>query len=163
MNAKVFVKELNALLDKGADPQIKKVIERLRIYPKKNQTSYRDELSSLINNYEMSNVEIGMFSFFDGYKVIERYLLFGKVEMDLLAVDRNTREIVLLDHDNTDHVMIKCSKSSTEFLELLHVYSKFIVNHLFDNDNYVLPEKKVLYEMSGGDDYKKFADFLFEL
>lgn len=141
MSSKNFVKRLNALLDEDSGRQIKKLIERMRIYPKKNQTSYRDELSALINNYEMYNVEIGLFGFFDEYKVVEEYLLFGRIEMDLLAVDRKTREIVLLDHDSTDHVMIKCCKSSSDFLEILYVYSEFTVNRLLNNA-YVLPEKK---------------------
>lgn len=162
MESKKIVKQLNALIDHDAGHQIRNIVERMRIYPKRNQTSYRDELSALINNYEMSNVEIGVFSFFDGYKVVEKYLLFGKIEMDLLAVDRSTREIVLLDHDNIDHVMIKCSKSSSDFLEILYVYSEFTVNRLLDNDTYVLPEKKVLNEISGGDAYGKFVDFLFD-
>jgi len=163
MTAKIFVKELNASIDTIADPEISSILDKMRIRSKKNQTSYKDELSSLINNYEIDDVEIGMFSFFGGYRVLEEYLLFGKIEMDPLGMDRNSREIVLLDHDNPNYIMLKCAKSSTAFLELLNIYSKFTINRLSKNNGNLPPERKLLYETSGGDDYKQFVDFCFEL
>lgn len=162
MKAKTLVSELNALLDNECISENGHVVDKIRIRAKKNQTSYKDELSSLINNYEMDGVEIGMISFLGEYKVTDRYLLFAKLELDLIGVDRNSREIVLLDHDNIEYVMIKCAKNSMAFLELLSIYSKYIVSRVLGNIDYLLPEKEIMYEIAGGESYMKFVDFCFE-
>lgn len=161
MKAKNFVNELNALIDSNDNDGAQPILNMMRIKPVKRQTSFNDELGALINNYEMEGVEIGMFGFFSGYKVIEKHLLFGKIEMDLLGVDRSTKEIVLLDHDQTDHVMLKCASNSASFLDFLDIYAKFIINRLFKRDDYKLPELTRIYEICGGEDYKQFVDFCF--
>lgn len=159
MTAKLFVKEINTILDQNKNLEDLSP-NKFRIKPRKHQTAFKDELSYLINNYVMEEIEIGMFTFLESYSVMNDYLIFGKYEMDLLAIDRITREIVLIDHDQTDYVMMKCAKGSNEFIELLFFFSKLIIKQLF-NFQTNIPNKKRLYEISGGEAYKSFVDYIF--
>lgn len=162
MKAKDFVKKLNALIDSSVSPSLyKDIIEGMRIVPQKHSVACRDELACLIFNYEMDEVEIGQISFLKKYQPTDTHLVFGKIEIDLLAVSRESQEIVMLDHDETNYVMLKCSKDAPAFLELLFMYSVFIISKLLDKNGDQKPGNKDLYEIAGGDDYKQFVDFLF--
>ena len=162
MQAKKIVTEINEIVGSCADEKLGRVVSKMRIQPRKNQTSYRDELSSLINNFEMDTVEIGIFQFLAQYEVTPKYMLFGKIEMDYLATDRNSKEIVLLDHDDTEYVMLRCATNSDAYLAFLNIYSKYIISDLCDHFDYVVPERESLYNLCGGLDYKSFVDFCFD-
>jgi hypothetical protein len=168
MNAKQFVKKINTLIEgkkedtlriKGNE-HIEKVFSMMEIYPVKHQTSYKDELSSLINNYEMSQVEIGMFSFLDKYSVSDNFLFFGKIDMDLLGAKRDTREIILVDHDDENFIMLRCAKNSESFLDFLFLYTEFVVNKVIGSHNFDWPNKEIIIELCGGSDYTQFVDFI---
>jgi hypothetical protein len=162
MIAKKIVTEINEIVDACSNQKNKEVISKMRINPQKNQTSYRDELSSLINNYDLASVEIGMFQFLSQYEVTPEYMLFGKIEMDFLARDRNSKEIVMLDHDELEYVMLRCAKDSDTFLDFLSIYCKYIMSQLCEDFSYSVPEKNFLYNVCGGEEYKKFVDFCFD-
>lgn len=161
MTAKAFVNNINAMLDENRGSEHQSILSKMRIHPKQRQTSYRDELSSLINNYEMDGVEIGLIRFLGQYDIKENHMVFAHLEMDLLASDRQTREIVLLDHDNENYVMMKCCKNSTDFLQLLSVYAKTVIRTLVKKQTSELPDRKILFERNDNQDYKNFVDFLF--
>lgn len=159
MKAKILVQQINTLIKNAETSEMKSVLERMRIAPKQRQTAFRDELSYLINNYEIEGVEIGMISFFGEYKVAENYLIFGTIDMDSIGIDRQSREIILVDHDDISYVMMKCAKDSTSFLNILNMYAEFIINKLEKVEQ--VKEFDLLYKTAGGNNYKKFIDYLF--
>jgi hypothetical protein len=162
MTAKKIMTEINEIVDACSDQKFKEAISKMRINPQRNQTSYRDELSSLINNYDLASVEIGIFQFLSQYEVTPKFMLFGKIDMDILARDRNSKEIVMLDHDDLEYVMFRCAKDSDTFLDFMSVYCKYMLSQLCDDFNYSVPEKNFIYNMCGGEAYKKFVDFCFD-
>lgn len=163
MKAKQFVKSINSLGEKVAKEYktgkypavIKSCMEKLKITPVNHQTAYRDELSSLLNNYELDEFEIGDFRFFEGYTVTEKFLLFGTFDLDFLAVDRETREVVLVDHDDPNFVMLKCSQNSESFIEVVYKYTELMFARLMMNDEVFDKEKAMR-----GDGNDKYADFI---
>lgn len=60
MKAKLFVRPLNSLIPFNAIGIAGDILEKMKIRSQPHQTSYNDELSSLINNYEMDGIEIGI-------------------------------------------------------------------------------------------------------
>ena len=159
MKAKEIVNKINKLIKDVNITTSTSVLGRMEILPKNVQTTFRDELSSLINNYEMQNVEIGKICFLGGYKAIDSFLFFGNIDMDFLGVDRKTKEIILADHDDVSFVMMKCAVDSNAFLNVLTFYAEFVIKSIQSSKPSVNFED--LYKMSGGDAYKNFIDYLF--
>ena len=50
--------------------------------------------------------------------------------MDFIGFDKNTRKIVLLDHNNIAFVIMKCAKDSISFLKVIKVYSEYIIHNV---------------------------------
>lgn len=160
MKAKQFAEHVNSLIPVGINGTVAGILDKMKIAPRVHQTSYKDELSFLINNYEMEGVEIGVVSFLGKYRITNDHYIFGKIEIDLIGFDRKTREIVLLDHDDTGFVMMKCAKDSISFINVLKTYSEFIVDSLINEKPQPL-DLNVLYMEAGGSDYRPFIEFLF--
>ena len=130
MKAKQFVEYLNTLIPEDTNSIVKGILDRMKIKPKKHQTAYNDELSFLINNFEMEGIEIGMICFLGEYKMTNDHYIFGNIDMDYIGFDIKNREIVLLDHDQIDFVMMKAAKNSISFLQLLKSYSEYVIHGL---------------------------------
>jgi len=159
MKAKQYVEYLNNLIPEDTHGINKGFLDRMKIKPKKHQTAYNDELSFLINNFEMEGVEIGMISFLGGYKMTKDHYLFGNIDLDYIGFDIKTREIVLLDHDQIDFVMMKCAKNSICFLQLLKFYSEYLIDGLLKKE-VIERDLNSIYNEAGGINYKNFVDFL---
>lgn len=160
MKAKQFVEYLNSLISNDTNSMVKEILDRMKIKPKKHQTAYNDELSYLINNFEMEGVEIGMICFLGEYKITSNHYIFGNIDMDYIGFDTRTREIVLLDHDQIDFVMMKCAKNSIVFLQLLKSYSEYVIHGLLKKE-VLQRDLNSIYTEVGGIEYKNFIDFLF--
>ena len=160
MKAKLLVQHINSLIPESSEGVLKEIFESMKILPEMHQTAFNDELSFLINNFQMEGVEIGMFRFFGKYKVTNNYYLFCDLDMDYMGFDKHTREIVLLDHDTDNIIIMNCAKNSTSFLALLSSYSEFIIHGLLEN-KVIKRDFNKLYEVAGGGKYKNFVDYLF--
>lgn len=66
-------------------------------------------------------------SFLGKYKITSDHYIFGNIDMDFIGFDKNTREIILLDHDNIAFVMMECVIS---FLKVIKVYSEYIIHNV---------------------------------
>ena len=160
MKAKQFVDYLNSLIPSSTNGMAKEILKKMKIEPQAHPTSYNDELSALINNYEMDGIEIGMISFLGLYKITDDHYIFGNIEMDFIGFDKNTREIVLLDHDEIAFVMMKCAKDSISFLKVLKRYSEYTIRRLL-NEEVTAINSSLIYSEAGGLEYKSFIDLLF--
>jgi hypothetical protein len=161
MKAKLLVTHLNKLINDNNNNEFIDIINRMKIVSLPNQIVARDELSYLINNYEMSGVEIGKLTFFGKYKIINEYYFFGNMDMDLVGFDINNREILIADHDNSNFVMMNCAKNSEAFLDVLYLYINYIFKSFSKKEILKSEDIEEIYKIAGGLKYKKFIDFLF--
>lgn len=161
MRASFLVEHLNEMRNANNSLELKSYTEYMEIIPKEHQTNYNNELSLLINNYKMDNIIVGALTFFGKYKVFDNYLAFANIEMDYLALNIDNDEIVLLDHDDTSFVMLKCAKNANSFIEVLFYYFNHTFYRITKHNKYKVKELFKIYELAGGGEYKKFVDFIF--
>ena len=142
----------------------KEIQEQKQVYeliPKNKEYSEKSNpIESLIEGYDVSRLEIGMITF--NSKPIEKngYVLFGKHEIDDLAIDQITGEIVLLE-ENMTHLMQYCAKDGSSFFDALIEMAKFLEKRAFDESLYEdeainLAVAENCAELAGGDKYLDF-------
>lgn len=160
MKAKQFVDYLNSLIPLTTSGGQEAIFGRMRIEPQSHPTSYNDELSALINNYDLDGVDIGMVSFLGKYMITDDHYIFAKIDLDFIGFNKKDREIVLLDHDNIGFVIMKCAKDSKSFLQVLQVYSEYTIRRVLNEEPPAINLAPV-YDKAGGHSYARFIDFLF--
>ncbi len=116
---------------------------------------------NLLLHYDCSKVEIGNLSLAGEIIEYKDYCQIGKVELDILALNKITMEIEVRDHDARDYVIWPCAANSDSFLDALllcaeYLYSIFKNPSLGDDNNYSLKFIEACTEKSGGE---KYADF----
>ena len=128
MNHSDFITQLEGIapskqdyLDLGVTNDFAVRNERNYIVPKKliagsSQLEFqRFELVSLIKNFDCGNLQIGLISFFEEPLIEPLHLLIGNVELDILAINKSTLEIEVLDHDMRDHLIWSCASNGEAF------------------------------------------------
>ena len=118
-------------------------------------------LLNLISGYDCSKAEIGMIRFLP--EVIEKPAFYqvGKLDVDVLVLDKISLGINVVDARKPRHIMWKCASNGEKFLEALLISAKFLVSKLNDMENEPDPATIFRYvnqcsEVAGGDEYKKF-------
>lgn len=115
---------------------------------------------SLMAAYDMSKVSIGMVEFNKKIEHDDDLIIFGKFEVDRMAIDRVTGEVLVLD-ETSDKIMWRCAQNGGAFLEALIYIGKFLEKRVVD-DNLYEDEKanlkiaKTCSEIAGGVKYLKF-------
>jgi hypothetical protein len=144
-----------------SNERAKEIIKHYFICNKDNQLEVKSEIVKLLTNYDVSNVEIGMIRFQKDLIESNRYFYFARFELDYLANDKQTDEIVLIDYNSDEFVMCKCALNSSCFLDAVLFACEGLTLFLLDenisnNENYVkqLIEKCTL--IAGGNEYFDF-------
>lgn len=124
-----------------------------------------DEFLALIRYYDCSNVGIGILSMEKEVIECNDYYEIGKVEMDVLVLNKITLEIEVRDHDSLGHVIWECALSGAKFLDALLVcaqYFRSLLNDLSigDNSARLLGVVNNSTEKAGGDRYIDFYKML---
>jgi len=176
MSIENFVNELKLLAPSKDEFQkynvpesyIKEHIERYLFFPRVNaQTNINtnDPILSLLQDYDSSKIGIGNLSF--ATKAIEYtdYYQIGKVEIDVLALNKITLEIEVRDHDSLSHIIWPCAANSNSFLDALlicarHLRAIFKNPSLDDDSIYVFEVVKSCAEKAGGEKYIDFYKML---
>jgi len=129
-----------------------------------SSTAAVDLPSSLLANYDLSSVEIGMFRFRPSVIVSEAFLIFGEYEADPIAVDPNGHEIVMLDHSRPDRIVARCAKSVEEFLDALLICARYLGECVVDSRARCDAERMSMLarstEAAGGAAYRQFFSLL---
>lgn len=114
----------------------------------------------LIENYDCSDLEIGMITFNAIIEETENYIYFGKFEIDNLVIEKITGKILMKEYD-TDHIFYECAQNDSLFLKALLSIATFIEKSSFDEklrDNVALNIQMAeeFGDIAGGEDYYFF-------
>lgn len=146
---------------KVSDEFIKKEINHYKLISKGTGTlQINNEILTLINEFDVSNIEIGMVTLNNKIKEDNKYYFFGRFEVDNLVIEKDTGIIKLLEYE-INHEMQVCAENSSKFLDALIVAAKHFRNCLFSDDLFddqveVCKVAKECADLAGGDKYLDF-------
>ena len=119
-----------------------------------------DPIISLLKEFNLKNIKVGMVEFNSKTKNIPDFLLFGKFDMDELAINYVSKEIVLLE-EATNNVMSYCASNSSNFLEAIIFIGTFLEKRgidavLYEDEKINLMVAEKTAEIAGGEKYLNF-------
>ncbi|MFT3822677.1 MAG: hypothetical protein QM731_02110 [Chitinophagaceae bacterium] len=132
---------------------------------KRNPNSTKDDtngdpLVELLTEFDMRKLFIGMIEFNEGVKKLKDFWVFGRFEIDELAINTTSGEIVLIE-ELTNKTLLYCAKNSSAFLEALVFIGRFLEKRVVDDTlfedesiNIAIAEKSA--EIAGGNKYFNF-------
>jgi hypothetical protein len=129
------------------------------------EKAIHEPLEELVNQ----NIEVGMVEFTNKDDILPLSGSFEKVgnfELDILAIDKETGEVVMLDHDQPDFIMGKVSKNLFQFVEALKPIEKFIEDSfeddsLYDDEASMRNVTAISSSIAGGNGYQWFYNIIF--
>lgn len=126
--------------------------------------SKTNELISLIDQWDTSNVEVGMVRLADAIIEYAQGLQVGVVEADPLVVCHNN-ELLVYELNSCDHILWHVAKSGGDFLSALVVAAEFLGQRAIGKIDYLdfNTAKKIAKQCSdlaGGDKYLDFYNML---
>ncbi len=117
----------------------------------------------LIFKYSVDEFEVSMIRFNSKEDVtdVEKYIFFGSFDADLLAIDTNSKEIVLIDWDAPDKILFPVAKDSSSFLNCILKLADFnkemFFNEELSNDQKEILKRAIMIsEIAGGEKYLNF-------
>lgn len=123
-----------------------------------------DPVLDLIENYDASKLEIGMVTFSEPRDLHENLLQIGRFEEDALCLNSNNGEVVVVDGNEPEHLMWKCSSNTDTFLSALICAASFLSGKLRQDSQFdQIAINDVVRECSviaGGDTYIDFYKVL---
>jgi hypothetical protein len=132
---------------------------------KENTAGIRDPLLDLVENFDVSKLEIGPVRFDqrckEFYRQNDRRIMFAMDDADYLVIDNETHEIAVEDSQSPGYVVGYCAKDGTHFLEaLLEMARRSTVHYPVDLQNLPVIDycenAKVCAEKAGGKKYLWF-------
>lgn len=168
MNAKEFVKNYietkipeSELVKLGFSNSFVNNLNKCYIVPEKQVYINTDnELSNLIYNFDVSNIEIGLIRFNNILKDNEKFIFIGKIEIDEIILNKKTLEIEVYEFGTT-HVLWSCAKNASTFLESLIMCNTFFNNRIIDDRLWenMQETSKVIQSCTSIVGGTKYADF----
>lgn len=129
----------------------------------KDDTVTNDPLLDLIYKYDVSSFDISMIGLNEENDVLDtdKYIIFGNEDSATMAIDKVTNEVVVLDSEEPDYVISKCSKDTASFLESLLLVAEFNQQMFFDeglaeDQSAIMAKAKEIAEVAGGEKYLNF-------
>lgn len=176
MNKEIFVQELMKLAPSVDDlskrnlskDYIDEFINSYTCYPKNDciKIYSSDELLILIQTYDCSKVQIGIISFLNSIVEHEDYFEIGEAEQDILAINKVSMEVQVLDGQDIDYVIWPCASSGAKFLQAMLSAADFFTSKI-KTYPFVEPGKDTVLKWvqkctqeAGGDRYKNFYEML---
>jgi hypothetical protein len=175
MNEELFVERLRLLAPLREDLQkhdipddyIQQLINSYQcsLKSKSGFLSTDNVLLSLLNYYDCSNVEIGTVKLLESPIEESGFYEVGKVDIDILALNKITLQIEVLDHDAPEHVIWLCASNSSNFLEALLLSAEYLTSKLKNLSDEQDPPTLLKYvkrcaETAGGVQYVDFYKML---
>lgn len=175
MNAELFVAEIKNYapsresLEKFglSEKFISKQLSKYNCHPRSKpltEVLLNSEVLRLINEYDCSELTIGILSFANEITENENHFFIGNVEADILAINKVTHEIQVLDYTNLNWVINGCASNGATLLDALFqcivFFSKSV--DLDDAEKNKLTYEYVLFssEKAGGEKYVDFYKLL---
>ncbi len=134
MEAKNFVENLKNLVPSEgklakhglSDEEITSIQQSFLSEPKKVYRRSINPLFSLIENFDVSTLEIGLVRFLDYPVETENFWRIGYVDADWLVIDKITNQIKVELQDLEDQETYLCAENSEKFLDALYEVAKYI-------------------------------------
>jgi hypothetical protein len=154
------------------DEEITQIMKSYACAPRADHiNASSDTLLRLLSAYDCSNLEVGLIRFKE--EVVEEvaYYIVGEVEADILGISKTTKEVCVLDHTISEHVVSFCASNSDAFLDALLSFASFLYQRLkndtlFANTAFTKHWVHVCADKAGGEKYLDFYKMLlgdFEL
>jgi hypothetical protein len=126
-----------------------------------HKSDYDDEILELNSIFNLANLKIGRISFSNEILIKNNRCHFGHQEADILAIDLQTKEIILIDHEDENCVLQACAINGEGFLDALFEMKFFFTQCAFNlNFNCEQEDKcsKALHcsILAGGEKYIDF-------
>lgn len=127
--------------------------------------STENPILELVLNYDCSQLRIGMIEFYETIKETEDSIFFGQFEIDELAINRISNEIVLFEL-GLDHIICYCASNGSNFLDAILIAAEFLnkrgVNKKMYNDEQLnIQMAEECGEAAGGEKYYGFYRMMF--
>lgn len=125
-----------------------------------------NELVDLINNFNLSTVEVRLITFNGKVTEDSSYYFVGKVEVDHLVVNKVTNAVEVLDFDDLQNKLWSCAANASQFLDALILCASFSKQCMFDDDlwensDIILKTALEISEVAGGEEvYEEFYKML---
>lgn len=103
------------------------------IFNKNGDFYVKDPIQRLVRNFDGNQIKIGMITFDIEPYENSSYFFFGKYEMDLLSINKETNEILVIDFENENHIIFKCAIDSYSFLDAILHAAIFLENLPFED------------------------------
>ncbi len=117
------------------DSFVEEFINNYKFKKRQGLKRFKDPIKDLVENYDGSTVNIGMVNFEIKPYEDSDYYYFAQFEVDLLAVDKNLKTVVLL-QSGTSEVYAKCAQNGSKFLEALAEAAPYLARCGIDKDLY---------------------------
>jgi len=176
MNKELFVEQFRSLapseddfMGKGLRPSfVNQQIDRFKIQLKttpKLKFISDDEIVNLLQTYDCSSIGIGMLSFDPEPEERDGYYQVGKVELDIIVINKITKEIEVRDYADLRHSIWKCARNSYHFLDSLIISADCLKKILLDTESgddndYLLTVVENCADKAGGGQYIDFYKML---
>lgn len=174
MNAENFVMELEKIPQSIEQLQkqevsknyIKTLLESYKVKKRSKNIHSDNPIIELIENYDATNVQIGMIGFDERIEQNEEYMFFGKFEVDDLAIKKSLGTVVLLEN-GLDYVVYQCASSGSNFLDAIIVAAGYLEkravdDNLYENQELTCKIAEECAEIAGSKStYQEFYKMLF--
>lgn len=117
-------------------------------------------LVELVENYDCSNLEIGMIRFDERIEEKGRFVFFGRFEVDNLVIDITSGSVIMLEC-GLDHVLYDCAQNDSSFLEAILNTAVFLERRsvedgLYENEELNNQMAEEFGDIAGGEKYYDF-------
>jgi hypothetical protein len=132
-----------------------------KLRPDSSTTQGREPLIELIENYDLSEVDIGSTRFGSTVEKRGPKWRIGTFASDLLVVDPQTGKIQVEEFPSAGHLLWECAESGSEFLDALGLAAAFLSRcswdvGLYDDQAAHLSVANECTIAAGGDCYRDF-------
>ncbi|WPQ60129.1 hypothetical protein SIO70_17440 [Chitinophaga sancti] len=135
------------------------------IKQRNNLLLYSDSLLNLVNDYDLSKIQIGMITFKSELIEDDEYYYIGNIEVDLIVKSKLTGIIQVLEFDNPSHILCDCAVNGDQLLDALLICDSYITKGRFDdefreNDEIRTAMIEECADKAGGSSYIEFYQML---
>ncbi|MEK6153608.1 hypothetical protein WIW50_10130 [Flavobacteriaceae bacterium 3-367] len=163
-NLKLIAPSEKSLVEQGLKKDfIENYLDGYNLKMINSETVTDDPLLDLIYKYDISNLDIGMIRFENRDDIMDtgRFILFGSYDADVVAIDKITNEVVVLDWEEESRIMGKCSKDTETFLSALLKVAEFNEkmssnDNLLNDQDAIKNKAREIASTAGGENYIDF-------
>lgn len=170
MNVREFAEQLTIcapriqdLVSTGMPEDIARMFSKSYQLKRVNDNAFGNQydiLDDLYENYDFSDLELGMLTFSYPEKLSDSEFIIGHLEADYIVINTVTKEIYIKELAEPSHILMYCAQNPSAFLEALLIASCFKAKKLLklvDDEFSVYKNEDMCIKAAGGSIYKSFC------